>query len=99
MAEKLFFCDFRVLVQQHYHALAAQAPEAHSTHWFLLRYVRRIVRSCEQPAAPWRVESAIKSMLRFYVDNIDEQSEQGERCRQVYQAYKKTVRQSQEAEY
>jgi hypothetical protein len=31
-------------------------------------------------------------MIRFYVDNIDEQSELGDRCQKIYAEYRRTLR-------
>ena len=65
--------------------------ESDSIEWFLLKYLRRIVNATEGDNAPGRVEGAI----RFYIDNLDEQSELVDHCIKIYEAYRKTLRYGQ----
>jgi len=40
----------------------------------------------------------MRSLIRFYVDNIEESSDMGERCIAIYEQYRKTLRENQEKE-
>jgi len=93
---KIYFEDFRVLVIRHAKEIQAGTPESHSMEWFLLRYLRRIIRETEEPASPGRVEGCLRSLVRFYVDNLEEASDMGRRCTEIYEAYRKTLRENQE---
>jgi hypothetical protein len=95
---RIYFEDFRLLVIRHAKEIEAAAPESHSPEWFLLRYLRRIIKAAEEPASPGRVEGSIRSLIRFYVDNIDANSNLGERCTFIYEEYRKTLRENQEKE-
>jgi len=95
---KIYFEDFRLLVIRHTKEIEAGTPESHSMEWFLLRYLRRIIKSVEEPASPGRVEGCLRSLVRFYVDNVEETSDTGRRCTEIYEAYRKTLRESQEKE-
>jgi len=94
----IYFEDFRLLVVRHTREIEAGGAEAHSTEWFLLRYLRRIIKATEEPASPSRVEGCLRSLIRFYVDNLDENSDLGQRCTDIYDAYRKTLRENQERE-
>lgn len=93
---RVYFEDFRLLVIRHAREIEAAGVEAHSTEWFLLRYLRRIIKSAEEPVSPGRVEGGLRSLIRFYVDNLEENSELGQRCTDIYDAYRKTLRENQE---
>lgn len=67
-------------------------PEPQSTEWYLLKYLNRITKNTMLPTTASRMENCMRGFIRFYVDNIDEQSLLGERCRNIYDAYKKTLR-------
>ncbi len=69
--------------------------EPDSIEWFLLKYLRRIVHATEGDNAPGRVEGTMRSMMRFYIDNLDEQSELADHCIKIYEAYRKTLRHGQ----
>ena len=96
---KIYFGDFRQLVIEQRKAIAATEPEAYSKPWFLLRYLKKIIIASEYSSQPWRVESSVKSMVRFYLDNIDERSDNGQRCKLIYEQYKETVKKRQETRY
>ncbi len=69
--------------------------DADSLEWFLLKYLRRVVKNTEIEDAPGRVEGSMRSLVRFYVDNIDQRSEMGDQCIKIYEEYRKTLRNSQ----
>lgn len=95
---RIYFEDFRLLVIRHAREIEAAAPESHSPEWFLLRYLRRIIKAAEAPTSPGRVEGSIRSLIRFYVDNVDAGSDMGERCNFIYKEYRRTLRENQEQE-
>jgi hypothetical protein len=93
---RIYFEDFRLLVMRHAKEIETAAPELQSPEWFLLRYLRRIIKAAEEPASPGSVEGSMRSLIRFYVDNIDASSDMGERCMFIYEEYRKTLRENQE---
>jgi len=95
---RIYFEDFRLLVIRHVREMEAEKPESHSPEWFLLKYLRRIAKTAEGPVSPNRVEGSLRSLIRFYVDNIDETSDMGRRCTAIYEAYRKTLRENREQE-
>lgn len=92
---EIYFGDFRVYVMQHVRQIEASGHELDSIEWFLLRYLRRLIRTLESDGGPGRVESSMRSLVRFYVDNIDQNSELGDKCIKIYDEYRKTLRSSQ----
>lgn len=96
---KIYFEDFRLTVVRHTREIESSAPESHSMEWFLLKYLRHIIKATEaEPVSPGRVEGSVRSLIRFYVDNIEENSDMGERCTAIYEQYRKTLRENQEKE-
>ncbi|NKB36580.1 MAG: hypothetical protein GKR93_05325 [Gammaproteobacteria bacterium] len=92
---EIYFGDLRVYVRQHIKQIEAANYELDSIEWFLLRYLRRLVSSMESDSSPGRVEGSMRSLVRFYVDNIDEKSELGDKCMKIYDEYRKTLRSGQ----
>lgn len=95
---EIYFGDFRLVVIEQINEIQAQEPESHSVEWFLLRYLKRIEKNANPPTTPGSMENSVRALVRFYVDMIDENSPMGERCRFIYEQYKKTVRESQTRE-
>ncbi len=96
---RIYFEDFRMTVIRHTREIEAISPETHSMEWFLLKYLRRIIKATgEEPVLPGRVEGTMRSLIRFYVDNLEENSAMGERCTDIYDQYRKTLRENQEKE-
>ncbi len=93
---EIYFGDFRIYVIEHIKAIEAQNPEYQSTEWFLLRYLSKIEKSSNPPTTPGKVEGCMRGLIRFYVDMIDEDSALGDRCKNVYAEYRKTLRFSQD---
>jgi hypothetical protein len=91
----IFFGDFRAFVIEQYKEISVQDHEYQSTEWFLLRYLKRIEKNTNSPSEPGRVEGSMRGFIRFYVDNIDEKSELADRCRKIYETYRKTLREAQ----
>ena len=92
---EIYFGDFRSYVIQHIRHIDTIDYEIDSIEWFLLKYLRRVVASTESESGPGRVEGCMRSLVRFYVDNIDERSELGDQCMKIYDEYRKTLRHSQ----
>jgi hypothetical protein len=92
----IYFGDFRVVVINHIKDIDTTNPGSHSIEWFLLKYLKRIVKNTEQPTSPGKVEGSVRALVRFYLDNIEEKSDLGNRCIHVYEEYRKTVKHYQE---
>ena len=95
MAE-IYFDELRLIVIRHIREIEAMEPEHQSTEWYLLKYLNRITKNITLPTTAGRMENCMRGFIRFYVDNIDEQSLLGERCRNIYDVYKKTLRTTRE---
>ena len=98
MPKKIYFGDFHLLVNEYHKQLRLEEPESHTTEWFLLRYLGRIVKASTDPAEETRVASSINSLVRFYLDNIDEESEHGSICQSIYYEYRKTLKENQDSD-
>lgn len=93
---EIYFGEFRLTVIRHIREIESAQPPSHTTAWFLLRYLRRIEKNANPPSMPGRMQNCMRGMIRFYVDQIDERSELGERCRAIYDAYVQALRDSNE---
>ena len=91
MPRKIYFGNFHLFVKAELKALKDEEPESYSIEWFLIRYIKRIVKESESSLEPWRIDRTIRQMVRFYLDNIDEKSPNGERCRRIHEEYRKTI--------
>ncbi len=91
----IYFGDFRSYVIQHIKQIDKNNCEPDSIEWFMLKYLKRVVNSTEGEDAFGRVEGSMRSLVRFYVDNLDERSELGDQCLKIYEEYRKTLRHSQ----
>jgi hypothetical protein len=89
---EIYFDELRMIVIQHIREIEASDPENQSIEWYLLKYLKRITKNTLPPTIPGRMENSMRGFIRFYVDNIDEQSVLGERCRNIYDAYVKSLR-------
>jgi hypothetical protein len=92
---EIYFGNFRVFVIEHIKQIEKLDYDVDSPEWFLLKYLRRVVKSTEIEDAAGRVDSSMRSLVRFYVDNIDQRSELGDQCIKIYEEYRKTLRNSQ----
>ena len=90
--KQIYFGDFRVFVIEHIKIIEQRDFETYSTEWFLLKYLKRIIKTTEDSANPGRVEGSMRSLMRFYVDNIDKKSELEDQCIKIYDQYRKTLR-------
>ena len=96
---KIYFGDFRLYVINHMKQIQSEDIDAYTTEWFLLRYLKKITKVTEGQTEYTRVEGPIRSLIRFYVDNIDEESELGERCRKIHSEYRKLLYEKQSSKY
>jgi hypothetical protein len=92
----IYFDSLRVMVCEYTKQISKTDPESHSTEWFLLKYLKRIEKKTQPPSSIGQVEGTIRSMVRFYVDNIDEKSELGDICVKIYNEHRKVLREYQE---
>lgn len=92
----VYFGDFRVYVIEHIKLIEQFEHESYSTEWFLLKYLKRLVKATEGQTSPGRVEACVRGLMRFYIDNIDEQSQLADQCIKIYDEYRKTLRLNQQ---
>jgi hypothetical protein len=95
---EIYFGDFRLIVIEHIREIEALNPQSHTTEWFLLRYLKRIAHNANPPTTRGHMENCMRGLIRFYVDNIDEKSPLGERCRFIHAAYVQTLRVARDEE-
>jgi hypothetical protein len=91
----IHFDRLRIVVNRSIKEIDASDPETHSTEWFLLKYLRRIAKRTQPPSEPGQVEGSMRSLVRFYIDNIDEKSNTGSICMDIYEEYRKVLREHQ----
>ena len=84
---EVYFGDFRIIVIEYIREIELINPQSYTTEWFLLKYLKRIAQNVNPPAARGRMENCMRGLIRFYVDNIEENSPLGERCRSIHAAY------------
>ena len=97
---KIYFGDFRLYVMQHIKEIEKGTEiEAYTTEWFLVRYLKKITKVTEGRTEYTRVEGPIRSLIRFYVDNIDEKSDLGDRCKKIHLEYRNLLREKQSSKY
>jgi len=89
---EIHFGAFRTYVIHRMREIEALDYEVDSVEWFLLRYLRQLVKSIESEQPDGRVDGRMRSLVRFYVDNIDQHSELGEQCMAIHEEYRKSLR-------
>lgn len=90
-----YFADFRLHVLEQIKFIEQLEYDSHSIEWFLLRYLNRLARCANPPSRRGDMENAVRALIRFYVDNLDEHSELGSRCQNIYNEYRKCLRKQQ----
>ena len=88
--KEVYYGDFRVVVVEHIRRIEVSDPEAYSTPWFLLKYLRRLERFTLETDAQHQVQSSVRSLLRFYLDQLQEASELGQVCNDIFEAYRRS---------
>ncbi len=96
---KIYFGDFRLYVIKHIKEIEKTEIEAYTTEWFLVRYLKKISKVADGNIEYNIVEGPIRSLIRFYVDNIDDESELGDRCKKIHIKYRNLLRQKQSSKY
>lgn len=96
---KIYFGDFQIYVKGHIKEIQKDDIEAYTTEWFLLRYLKKITKVTEGSKEYSYVEGPIRSLIRFYVDNIDEKSDLGVRCKKIHEEYRKLLYEKQSSKY
>lgn len=96
---KIYFGDFRLYVMGHIKEIQKTDVESYTMEWFLIRYLNKITKVTEGYNEYGQVEGSIRSLIRFYVDNLDENSELGDRCKKIHQEYRKLLRKKQSEKY
>lgn len=97
---KVYFGDFRNYVLKHIKEIQKAEFESYTTEWFLIRYLKKISKITEESYVEHtRVEGSIRALIRFYVDNINEKSELGDRCQKVYNEYRAVLRKKQSSKF
>lgn len=89
---EVYFGEFRLIVIEHIRDIEALNPPSYTTEWFLLKYLRRIAQHANPPASRGRMNNCMRGLIRFYVDNIEENSPLGARCRSIHAAYVQALR-------
>ena len=90
------FVEFREIVTRHVTELEREYPERQGTTWYFLRYLQRVSRRAQAVESPVELESAVRALTRYYVDNIDEDSELAARFQDVLDAHRHALRSQHE---
>ncbi len=93
---EIYFDSLRIKVGEYINNIKKNSPEPYSIEWFLLKYLIRIEKISQAPSTAEQVEGSIRALVRFYVDNIEENSELGDICTRVYNEYRRILREHQE---
>ena len=98
--KKIYFGDFHEYVVEQIRDIEQAEIESYTTEWFLIRYLKKITKvTIAGNLENSRVEGVMRSLIRFYVDNIEERSELGERCIKIHNKYRATILQQQSSKY
>jgi hypothetical protein len=92
MAIPTAFVVFREVVQRHVKDLERATPERYSTTWFFLRYLRRVHKFAHGHDTPRAAGSAMRGLVRFYVDSITQDSDLAWRFEEVLDAHRGALR-------
>ena len=92
---EIYFDEFRLIVIEQIRDIEQSGPETHSMEWFLLKYLRRIEMNARTPTTLASMENSMRALIRFYVDMIDEDSQLGDRCKMIYENYRRITREAQ----
>jgi len=98
--KKIYVGDFHLYVVEHIKDLEHPDLESYTTEWFLIRYLKKITKLTIAGNLEYsRIEGPMRSLIRFYVDNIDEQSELGERCIKIHNKFRAVILKQQSSKY
>ncbi len=98
--KEIYFGDFHDYVLEHIRDIEGPDLESYTTEWFFIRYLKKITKiTIEGNLKYTRVEGPMRSLIRFYVDNIEEQSELGERFIKIHNKYRALLLRKQSSKY
>lgn len=98
--KKIYFGDFHLFVVQQIKDIEKTDIESYTTEWFLIRYLKKITKlTIAGNLENSRIEGVMRALIRFYVDNVDERSELGERCIKIHNKYRATILKQQTSKY
>lgn len=98
--KKIYFGDFHQFVLEHIKAIEKTDVESYTTEWFLLRYLKKITKITVAGNLEYSsLEGPMRSLIRFYIDNIDEHSDLGDRCLKIHDQYRTVIRKNQSSKY
>ena len=98
--KKIYFGDFHEYVVDQIKDIERVEIESYTTEWFLIRYLKKITRlTVAGNLENTRIEGLMRALIRFYVDNVDERSELGERCIKIHSKYRATILKQQTSKY
>ncbi len=86
------FDEFRVVLVRHIKELSALRPDAQTTEWYLLRYMRRIHAKVRVSTSPREVENTMRALIRFYLDAVEEGTELEQRCKELLKFHRRSMR-------
>jgi hypothetical protein len=97
---KIYVGDFHEYVTEQIRDLENPDLESYTTEWFLIRYLKKITKvTIEGNLEYTRIEGPMRSLIRFYVDNVDESSELGERCIKIHNKFRSIILKQQSSKY
>jgi hypothetical protein len=86
------FLEFREALARHIREMETQYVERHSIEWYLLHYMKRVSKRAMSTNSPAEVNGAVRGLVRFYVDSIDQDSSLGRRCAEVVGFHRRALR-------
>lgn len=84
--------EFRLVVVEQIRELTVLRPEAQTTEWDFLKYLRREHKKVIVSTSPREVDNTIPGLIGFYLDGMDEESESELRCKNVLQSHCRSLR-------
>ena len=96
MNKEPYFADFRLFVLQQIKDIEHLQYESYSIEYFLIRYLKRVASCANPPSRQTEMDNAIRALTRFYVDNLEERSDLGERYQKIYSEYRKSLLRQQQ---
>ncbi len=84
--------EFRETLARHIKELMRGEPERHSIEWFFLRYLKRVAKRAEETPLASEASGAMRGLIRFYIDSIDQKADLTERFEDVLAAHRHALR-------
>lgn len=86
------FVEFRELLRHHVRELESRYPERYSLEWFFLRYLQRVNKRAQAGHSPRACSGAMRGLTRFYVDQVEADSELAARFDAVLECHRYALR-------